>query len=47
MLLNAGVRMDVVAKVLGHASAEMTRRVYAKLLDETVAREMLSVEAKL
>ena len=47
MLLNAGVRMDVVAKVLGHSSAEMTRRVYAKLLDETVAREMLSVEAKL
>ena len=47
MLLNAGVRMDVVAKVLGHSSAEMTRRVYAKLLDETVAREMLCVEDKL
>lgn len=47
MLLNAGVRMDVVAKVLGHSSAEMTRRVYAKLLDETVAREMLCVEDRL
>ena len=44
ILLNAGVPMDVVARVLGHSSSEVTRKVYAKLLDETVAREMMRVE---
>ena len=47
LLLNAGVRLEVVAKVLGHSSTEMTRKVYAKLLDDTVAREMMRAEAKL
>lgn len=40
LLLNSGVEMEVVSKVLGHSSTKMTREVYAKLLDETVAREM-------
>lgn len=40
MLLNSGVEMEVVSKVLGHSSTRMTRMIYAKLLDETVAREM-------
>lgn len=40
LLLNAGVGMETVAKILGHASTKMTRSVYAKLLDDTVAREM-------
>lgn len=47
ILLNAGVPMDVVARILGHSSSEITRKVYAKLLDETVAREMLRVEGAL
>lgn len=40
MLLNSGVEMEVVSKVLGHSSTRMTRMIYAKLLDETVAVEM-------
>lgn len=40
LLLNSGVGMEVVSKVLGHSSPKMTREVYAKLLDETVAKEM-------
>lgn len=45
ILLNAGVPMDIVARVLGHSNSEITRKVYAKLLDETVAREMLRIES--
>ena len=46
LLLNAGVDMETVAKVLGHSSTKITRSVYAKLLDDTVAREMGKMEAK-
>lgn len=37
LLLNAGVDMEIVAKVLGHSSTKITREIYAKLLDSTVA----------
>lgn len=47
MLLNHGVGMEVVSKVLGHSSTKITREVYAKLLDETVAEAMAGVEARL
>ncbi len=40
LLLNAGVDMETVAKILGHTSTKITRSTYAKLLDDTVAREM-------
>lgn len=40
LLLNSGVEMEVVSKVLGHSSTKMTRQIYAKLLDETIAEEM-------
>lgn len=47
LLLNSGVDMEVVSKVLGHSSTKMTRQVYAKLLDETVVDAMAKVEARL
>lgn len=47
MLLNSGVGMEIVSKVLGHSSTKITREVYAKLLDETVADAMAGVEARL
>ena len=47
MLLNHGVGMEVVSKVLGHSSTKITREVYAKLLDETVADAMAVVEDKI
>ncbi|MBQ6228021.1 MAG: tyrosine-type recombinase/integrase [Prevotella sp.] len=40
MLLNEGMDMEIVAKVLGHSSTRITRQVYAKLLDETVVDAM-------
>ena len=48
LLLNEGeVNMEVVAKVLGHSSAKITRKVYAKLLDETVVDAMANFESKM
>lgn len=40
LLLNKGMDMEIVAKVLGHSSTRITRQVYAKLLDETVVDAM-------
>lgn len=47
LLLNAGVPMETVARILGHSSTRVTRSVYAKLLDDTVRRQMLEAEAAL
>ena len=46
MLLNAGVDMETGAKILGHSSTRITRSTYAKLLDDTVGREMEKAEEK-
>lgn len=46
LLLNAGVEMEIVAKILGHSSTKITRAVYAKLLDSTVADAMESISSK-
>lgn len=40
MLLNSGVGLEIISKVLGHSSTRITRQVYAKLLDETIADAM-------
>ena len=47
ILLNMGVDMEVVAKILGHSSTKMTRQVYAKLLDETVVKAMAGAERRM
>jgi integrase len=39
--------METVAKILGHSSTKITRSTYAKLLDDTVAKEMIRAESKL
>lgn len=36
------VRLEVVSKLLGHSSTVVTERAYAKLLDNTIRREMMS-----
>jgi site-specific recombinase XerD len=41
-LLNCGVRLEVVSKLLGHSSTQITERAYAELLDQTIRREMLT-----
>lgn len=43
MLLNKGVRMDVVAKALGHSQTKTTATYYASLHKETVIQEVSAV----
>lgn len=38
--LNKGMQLNVVSRLLGHHSTEITERVYAKFLPETLASEM-------
>ena len=40
-LLNRGLRLEIVSKLLGHASTSITERAYAQLLDQTTRRELL------
>ena len=47
LLLNSGVDMEVVAKVLGLSSTNITRSTYAKLLDKTVVTELKKANKKL
>ena len=42
-LLNRGVRLETVSKCLGHSSTQITQQVYAKLLQETIIKEVVSV----
>jgi integrase len=47
LLLNAGVDMLTVSKVLGHSSTKTTEMVYAKLLPETIMKRVEEVSHKL
>lgn len=47
LLLNAGVDMLTVSKVLGHSSTKTTEAVYAKLLPETIIQRVEEVSDKL
>lgn len=40
LMLNGGVPMEVVSRVLGHSSVRTTQQTYARVLDGTVIREM-------
>jgi integrase/recombinase XerD len=41
-LLNRGVRLEVVSRLLGHASTSVTEKAYAELLYETTRKEVLA-----
>jgi integrase/recombinase XerD len=41
-LLNRGVRLEVVSRLLGHASTAITERAYARLEDKTIRAELLA-----
>lgn len=41
-LVNRGVRLEVVSRLLGHASTAITEKAYARLEDATVRNEMLA-----
>lgn len=40
LLLNKGIRLEVVSKALGHANTKITQSAYAKLLNNTVINEL-------
>ena len=40
-LLNHGLRLEVVSKLLGHSTTTITEQAYAQLLDDTTRRELL------
>ena len=44
-LLNKGLRLEVVSKLLGHANTAITERAYARLEDDTIRDEMLNILA--
>ena len=39
-LLNAGVPIEVVSRILGHQSIRVTQSAYARILDETIIKEV-------
>lgn len=41
-LINRGVRLEVVSKLLGHSSTVVTEKAYAQLLNNTIRKEMLA-----
>nr|DAI98662.1 MAG TPA: Integrase [Caudoviricetes sp.] len=46
LLLNKGVSMEVVSRVLGHSSIKTTESVYAKLLPKTIVDEVVKASEK-
>lgn len=47
LLLNAGVKIEIVYKVCGHSSIKMTEKIYAKLLPKTVVAAVNEIENKI
>lgn len=43
--LNKGINMSVVSRLLGHASTDVTERVYARFLPETLANEVDKIKS--
>jgi integrase len=41
-LLNRGLRLEVVSRLLGHASTTVTEKAYAELLESTARRELFA-----
>ena len=42
-LLNRGLRLEVVSRLLGHTSTRTTETAYAELLDQTIRDEALAI----
>ena len=44
-LINRGLRLETVSKLLGHSSTTITERAYAQLLAPTIRRELFAAFA--
>ena len=44
LALNGGLAMSVVSRLLGHGSTDVTEKVYAKFLPETLASEVEKIK---
>jgi integrase len=44
-LINRGLRLETVSKLLGHSSTTITERAYAQLLAPTIRRELFEAFA--
>ncbi len=40
-LINRGLRLEIISKLLGHATTTATEHAYAEVLDDTTRRELL------
>lgn len=47
LLLNSGVKIEIVSKICGHSSIKMTEKIYAKMLPKTVVSEVTKIEGRL
>ena len=47
LLLNFGVKIEIVSKICGHSSIKMTEKIYAKMLPKTVVSEVTKIEGRL
>ena len=47
LLLNSGVDMVTVSKILGHANSRITEKVYAKMLPETIYTKVEDVQEQI
>ena len=47
LALNKGLTMSVVSRLLGHGSTDVTEKVYAKFLPETLASEVEKIKVNI
>ena len=47
LLLNNGISIEMVAKMLGHANIQTTQKVYAKILDNTMDKAFNGLEKRM
>lgn len=45
--LNKGLSMSVVSRLLGHSSTDITEKVYARFLPETLSAEVAKLSGEL
>lgn len=46
LLLNHGISIEIVARMLGHANIQTTQKVYAKILDKTMDNALVKFDRK-